>query len=785
MATVRTPPPSHGPGVDQALDHWQDYKQQALHNLAQMKGHIAEADKLRSDQKAAELSRETEQELAAARAWCAKVEKELEVAQQERDESRLAATGWQARHQQSEQALAGAAQEAAAVREEACSSARECAELVLQVGQLEDALQSQREEQRAAAIQQLTQAASAMQTLGAVLADASSSSADGDGGDSGDGGTGRKPWDSPATLLDGSFRAQPPAAPTGMDGAVSMSELVERAIALRDERDRAEATCKGLNRRLGAALGEQRSSAEAIQRLRAANVDASAEMSRREREQSIAAVAAAVGAAREEHAAALREREAHWQREAEQLASESQQDQRALVEENEALRAELAELRVQTTGLRAALAAKTNEIGAQVGLGRKVADAQTAAKAAESAARFAEEEAEELRMELHELRQAAERNASLPGDVQREEKKRKAAEAEMVALRAELDAAVRQNEELGEANREIESKLAAGRAAVSAAVTEADVLRGEWEEERFAVQQTMELAEQRLKEQASALTAVAAVSPAASAAIKRMQGQQRLFEPEDQSITPPSSPARQLAEPPPQPPSVTITATTPTRRTSSAAADAGMRRRSSARPSSRGQDDAGPPGGRSRTPTNGRRLGGLIDRGGGSVRSARTSSQPARQQRRSVSRHAPAEQEPPPPPTARGRRGSSAARVARPSAAGGRGGGGGDSARKVARERGADYAKQVEERDEMLRQITDVAGREFVRRNGLGTAPIARVQEVLHSARLEALSHVRTTAGKQVAHALAFAPVEEIERATLSMLGTPAQPSAGARHETL
>ena len=67
MATVRTPPPSHGPGVDQALDHWQDYKQQALHNLAQMKGHIAEADKLRSDQKAAELSRETEQELAAAR----------------------------------------------------------------------------------------------------------------------------------------------------------------------------------------------------------------------------------------------------------------------------------------------------------------------------------------------------------------------------------------------------------------------------------------------------------------------------------------------------------------------------------------------------------------------------------------------------------------------------------------------------------------------------------------------------------------------------------------------
>ena len=79
----------------------------------------------------------------------------------------------------------------------------------------------------------------------------------------------------------------------------------------------------------------------------------------------------------------------------------------------------------------------------------------------------------------------------------------------------------------------------------------------------------------------------------------------------------------------------------------------------------------------------------------------------------------------------------------------------------------------------MLRQITDVAGREFVRRNGLSTAPITRVQEVLHSARLQALSHVRTTAGKQVAHALAFAPVEEIETATLSMLGTPAQPLQG------
>ena len=63
----------------------------------------------------------------------------------------------------------------------------------------------------------------------------------------------------------------------------------------------------------------------------------------------------------------------------------------------------------------------------------------------------------------------------------------------------------------------------------------------------------------------------------------------------------------------------------------------------------------------------------------------------------------------------------------------------------------------------------------------LATAPIGRVAEVLNSGRLEALAHVRATAGKQVAHALAFAPVEEIERATLSMLGTPAQPAALGR----
>ena len=54
MATVRTPP---GGGVDQALLNWQSYKQQALHELGQMKGHIAAADKLRVEQKAADRAR--------------------------------------------------------------------------------------------------------------------------------------------------------------------------------------------------------------------------------------------------------------------------------------------------------------------------------------------------------------------------------------------------------------------------------------------------------------------------------------------------------------------------------------------------------------------------------------------------------------------------------------------------------------------------------------------------------------------------------------------------------
>ena len=97
---------------------------------------------------------------------------------------------------------------------------------------------------------------------------------------------------------------------------------------------------------------------------------------------------------------------------------------------------------MQTTGLRAALATKSNEItGTRAELGRQLADAETVARAAESAARVAEQEAEDLKHELDSLREAQNRATSLQGEIAREEKKRKAAEAEMVALRAELDAA--------------------------------------------------------------------------------------------------------------------------------------------------------------------------------------------------------------------------------------------------------------------------------------------------------------------------------------------------------
>ena len=101
MATARTPIAgggADGGGIELALDNWHDYKEQALHNLDQMKGHIAEAGKMRSEQKSAQLSRDTERELKLAKAWCAKIEQELQLAQSERDESQLAAETWRAQH---------------------------------------------------------------------------------------------------------------------------------------------------------------------------------------------------------------------------------------------------------------------------------------------------------------------------------------------------------------------------------------------------------------------------------------------------------------------------------------------------------------------------------------------------------------------------------------------------------------------------------------------------------------------------------------------------------------
>lgn len=750
MAMVRTPPP--GGGVDQALEHWQDYKQQAMHELAQMKGHIAEADKLRAQQKTADRIRELEQELAVARAWRQQTEKELQTVRQERDESRLAAQEWESRYRHSEAAVGDTGLEIAATREEACNSARECAELVLQVRQLEAQMEKERQQHQEEREQQLRQTAAAMQTLSAAASrSAEVSVGSGSAADTSTHGLERKPWDSPASTVNRSFHATsyPSNENAEAEAPVSVAVLAKQIIALREERNSAQAACESLDARLAAAVAKQRGFAETIQQLREANAKANEAVNAREREQSLAAVAAAVAIERQKHSAALREREAQWRDTNELLVSGHEKEQQAWSNENEGLRAQLAELQVQTTGLRAALATKSNEIsGTQANLGRQLADAETIARAAESAARVAEQEAEELRLELHELRAAQNHATSLEREVKRAEKERKAAETEMIALRAELDAVVRENAELGEANRMVESKLFAGREAVAAAVAEADILRGEWEEERIVVQQTMKEAEQRLQQQATALTAVAAVSPAASAAIQRVQQQQEQQQHQSREQSPqrsftaersasarvvpstPESPARQLAEPPPEQMQM---------------------RQGSRRVSSR---PAGSP-----------------------VHNRST-------ELRSTSRRSHSERAP--------RRGSTTLRLSNPeeatkhkqqqlSSQRGQGRSSTQGQSKVARERGADYARQVEERDEMLRQITDVAGREFVRRNGLTTAPIARVQEVLHSARLQALAHVRTTAGKQVAHALAFAPVEEIETATLSMLGTPAQPLQG-RH---
>lgn len=680
MATVRTPAKGGAgddAGIELALDNWHDYKQQALHNLEQMKGHIAEAGKLRSEQKATELSRETERELGAAKAWCGKIEQELHLAHVERDESRLAAESWRAQHRQAQAEVAHATREAAAVREEATSSARECAELVLEVGQLEGSLTSERaqheaelerveqelEEERtpSPADEQLAQAAMAVQSLGTVLAKASSSLSSSPAAAADSAVAHRKPWHSPA--MDGYFHRNS-VRTMGLPGRDSSDPpaLVEKVVALLDERDRAEAACRTLNERYAAALAEQANTAETIHTLREASAlrETAEEW---EREQSVAAVAAAVGAARAEHAAVLRDRDAQWQREREAVEADRRQEALEWEQEPQALRQELAELRVQTTALRAALAAKSNE---SPGLGAKVRDAQAAARAAESAAREAEEEAVELREELQEARVEAERRSAAEVDVERHEKKRRAAEAECAALRAELDAALRAGEEEEEARRQAEGKLAAGRAAVTAAVTEADILRGEWEEERVAVQQTMELAEQRLKEQATALSAVASVSPAAAAAVKRVtreQEQQRMMSPERgiggplEEVAPPVSPVRSHAQPPV--PERGADPRTPSRRRAATSA----KRESTAHPPQRRRSSAV--------------LGTPADA---------THRRGSSRRRGSASRHQQPQAVVPP------------------------------------RQRQADYAKQVEQRDEMLRQITDVAGRDFVTRNGLGVS---------------------------------------------------------------
>ena len=323
------------------------------------------------------------------------------------------------------------------------------------------------------------------------------------------------------------------------------------------------------------------------------------------------------------------------------------------------------------------------------------------------------------------MRQSLREAGATEEQSEKHEKKWRVAEAECGALRAELDAALRETELEKEARVVLEDKLAEGRAEVAAAVSEAETMRAEWEEERTAVQQTMELAEVRLKEQASALSAVAAVSPAASSALQRLGSPAPAPQEQHQQHPVPTSPARPHAAPP---------------ATASASKQQPTQPATEPRTPQRRSGSAHP------TP---RRSGALI---------------------------APAEELPPP---RQGRRGSQqrtgTGKKAKARARGK------ENREKAPREKAVDYAKQVEERDAMLRQITEVAGREFVTRNGLATAPIGRVAEVLNSGRLEALAHVRATAGKQVAHALAFAPVEEIERATLSMLGTPAQPAALGR----
>ena len=102
-----------------------------------------------------------------------------------------------------------------------------------------------------------------------------------------------------------------------------------------------------------------------------------------------------------------------------------------------------------------------------------------------------------MREEVSDLRQSLREAGATEEQSEKHEKKWRVAEAECGALRAELDAALRETELEKEARVVLEDKLAEGRAEVAAAVSEAETMRAEWEEERTAVQQTMELAEVR------------------------------------------------------------------------------------------------------------------------------------------------------------------------------------------------------------------------------------------------------------------------------------------------
>lgn len=330
--------------VDQAMVNWADYRSEALRNIDQMKGHIAQAGQQRAERQTERQVAGATQELAAARAWAAKLEKDLHSAQREREESRAEAETLrdEARalrkdHKEAQKQVVSVSREAAAVRAEAMSSARECAELALQVAQLEEQLQEEQQRpeppRSSSADEQLAQAAIAVQALGSVLAAHSAEDAKPLAR--------AKPWDSPASALDSSVRSQRGAR---QEPPMSVSVLVDKVMALREEKERAEATCKTLNRRLSAALQEQKRSAEALQKMREASARESARSTstlatqagtprgrswrefnaqaeeRAEAEQehvhaTAAAVQAALGAAAADHVTAMQARELQWEEE--------------------------------------------------------------------------------------------------------------------------------------------------------------------------------------------------------------------------------------------------------------------------------------------------------------------------------------------------------------------------------------------------------------------------------------------------------------------------------------